>query len=132
MGLQTDREGNFYYAKSARHALPALVPHHGTLLKVSKDGARTDILASGFRAANGVCVNDDGTFFVTDQEGHWMPKNRINLVRPPARFYGTMWAYEHPDRAAASETEPPLVSLTNDRDRSPAEPPPGTHATSGP
>ena len=43
MGLQTDAEGNFYYAKSGRHALPALVPHHGTLLKVSKDGARTDI-----------------------------------------------------------------------------------------
>jgi glucose/arabinose dehydrogenase len=31
MGLQTDPEGNFYYAKSGRHALPALVPHHGTL-----------------------------------------------------------------------------------------------------
>ena len=38
MDLQTDAEGNFYYAKAARHALPALVPHHGTLLKVSKDG----------------------------------------------------------------------------------------------
>ena len=30
MGLQVDAAGNFYYAKSARHALPALVPHHGT------------------------------------------------------------------------------------------------------
>ncbi|MEM7784348.1 MAG: DUF6797 domain-containing protein, partial [Planctomycetota bacterium] len=54
MGLQTDDEGNFYYAKSARHAKPALVPHHGTLLKVSPDGKKTEILASGFRAANGV------------------------------------------------------------------------------
>jgi len=35
MGLQTDRDGNFYYAKAARHALPGLVPQHGTLLKVS-------------------------------------------------------------------------------------------------
>lgn len=34
MGLQTDKEGNFYYAKSARHARRALVPQHGTLLKV--------------------------------------------------------------------------------------------------
>ncbi|MFM8218224.1 MAG: DUF6797 domain-containing protein, partial [Planctomycetaceae bacterium] len=40
MGLQTDAEGNFYYAKSARHALPALVSHHGTLLKVTPDGGR--------------------------------------------------------------------------------------------
>ncbi|HBI33515.1 MAG TPA: hypothetical protein DDY45_15865, partial [Verrucomicrobiales bacterium] len=27
MGLQTDDKGNFYYAKSARHAKDSLVPH---------------------------------------------------------------------------------------------------------
>ena len=52
MGLQTDDKGNFYYAKSARHAKTALVPHHGTLLKVSSDGSNTKILARGFRAPN--------------------------------------------------------------------------------
>jgi len=67
MDLQTDRDGNFYYAKGGRHALPAVVPQHGTLLKVSRDGSRTEIVATGFRAPNGVCVNDDGTFFITDQ-----------------------------------------------------------------
>ena len=82
MGLQTDAEGNFYYAKAARHGLPAVVPHHGTLLRVSKDGTRTEILATGFRAPNGVCLNPDGTFFLTDQEGFWTPKNRINWVKP--------------------------------------------------
>ncbi|HVK57613.1 MAG TPA: DUF6797 domain-containing protein, partial [Candidatus Kapabacteria bacterium] len=120
MGLQTDRDGNFYYAKSARHALPPLVPHHGTLLKVSKDGLRTDIIASGFRAANGVCVNDDGTFFVTDQEGHWTPKNRINYI-VPGRFYGNMWSYHHPDNSSDSAMEQPLVWITNEMDRSPGE-----------
>jgi sugar lactone lactonase YvrE len=40
---------------------PAVVPHHGTLLKVAKDGSATEILATGFRAANGVCVEPDGT-----------------------------------------------------------------------
>ena len=87
MGLQTDAAGNFYYAKGARHALPALVPQHGTLLRVSADGSRTDILANGFRAPNGVCLNPDGTWFVTDQEGHWTPKNRINLITPAGGFY---------------------------------------------
>ncbi|HTO02133.1 MAG TPA: DUF6797 domain-containing protein, partial [Opitutus sp.] len=87
MGLQTDAEGNFYYAKSARHDRTALVPQHGTLLKISADGATTEILANGFRAANGVCVNPDGSFYVTDQEGHWMPMNRINRV-VPGKFYG--------------------------------------------
>ena len=120
MGLQTDREGNFYYAKSARHALPALVPHHGTLLKVSKDGSRTDIIANGFRAANGVCVNDDGTFFVTDQEGHWTPKNRINWVHRGG-FYGNMFGYHDRTSSADSDMEQPLVWITNDMDRSPGE-----------
>jgi hypothetical protein len=87
MGLQIDDAGNFYYAKSGRHALDSVVPQHGTLLKVSADGSKTEILATGFRAANGVCVNDDGTFFVTDQEGFWTPKNRINRVKPGG-FYG--------------------------------------------
>jgi len=120
MGLQTDAEGNFYYAKSGRHALPALVPHHGTLLKVSKDGGKTEILATGFRAANGVCLNPDGTFFVTDQEGFWTPKNRINLVEKGG-FYGNMWGYTDVTDTSDSAMKQPLCWITNEFDRSPAE-----------
>lgn len=120
MGLQTDAEGNFYYAKAARHGLPALVPHHGTLLRVSKDGTRTDILATGFRAPNGVCVNPDGTFFLSDQEGFWTPKNRINCVKGGG-FYGNMWGYHNVTDTSDSAMEPPVCWITNDMDRSPAE-----------
>jgi hypothetical protein len=125
MGLQTDAAGNFYYAKSARHALPAIVPHHGTLLRIQADGSRTDILAHGFRAANGVCLNPDGSFVVTDQEGHWNPKNRINWVttNPSGRlkFYGNMLGYTDVTDSADSAMEPPLCWITNAFDRSPAE-----------
>ncbi|MBI1313382.1 heme-binding protein [bacterium] len=120
MGLQTDAEGNFYYAKSARHALPAVVPHHGTLLKVAKDGSSTEILATGFRAANGVCLNPDGSFIVTDQEGHWNPKNRINWVRPGG-FYGNMFGYHDVTDDSDDAMERPLCWITNEFDRSPAE-----------
>jgi glucose/arabinose dehydrogenase len=120
MGLQTDDAGNFYYAKSGRHALDSVVPQHGTLLKVSADGSKTEILATGFRAANGVCVNDDGTFFVTDQEGFWTPKNRINRVKPGG-FYGNMFGYTSVTDTADSAMEPPMVWMTNAKDRSPAE-----------
>lgn len=120
MGLQTDTAGDFYYAKSARHAKPPLVPQHGTLLRVKKDGSKTEIVANGFRAANGVSVNDDGTFYVTDQEGHWTPKNRINLVRE-GRFYGNIWSYGAPEDKSDRAMEQPLVWLTNEFDRSPGE-----------
>lgn len=120
MGLQTDEQGNFYYAKSARHARVAVVPHHGTLLKVSYDGEKTEIVATGFRAANGVCLNDDGTFFVTDQEGHWNPKNRINWVRKGG-FYGNMMGYHDVTDSSDEAMDPPLCWITNEFDRSPSE-----------
>ena len=120
MGLQTDDIGNLYYAKSARHALPAVVPHHGTLLKVDPDGESTTIVANGFRAANGVCVNSDGTIIVTDQEGHWNPKNRINWVREGG-FYGNMFGYHDVADDSDSAMEKPLCWITNAFDRSPAE-----------
>ena len=120
MGLQRDEEGSLYYAKSARHALKAVVPHHGTLLRVAADGSKTDIVATGFRAANGVCLNDDGSFIVTDQEGHWNPKNRINWVRPGG-FYGNMYGYHDVTDSSDEAMQQPLCWITNSFDRSPAE-----------
>ncbi|WDI42209.1 DUF6797 domain-containing protein [Bremerella sp. P1] len=120
MGLQVDDDGNFYYAKSARHAKTAVVPHHGTLLRVSPDGRKTDILATGFRAANGVCLNPDGSFVVTDQEGHWNPKNRINWVEEGG-FYGNMYGYHDVTDESDEAMDPPLCWITNEFDRSPAE-----------
>jgi hypothetical protein len=97
-----------------------VVPHHGTLLRVSADGSTTDILATGFRAANGVCLNGDGTFVVTDQEGHWNPKNRINWVKP-GKFYGNMFGYHDVTDSSDAAMEQPLCWITNAFDRSPGE-----------
>ncbi|WP_113925686.1 DUF6797 domain-containing protein [Cognataquiflexum aquatile] len=120
MGLQADKAGNLYYAKSARHAREALVPQHGTLIKVSADGLRTEIIATGFRAANGVCLNPDGTFIVTDQEGHWNPMNRINWVKKGG-FYGNMFGYNPPADSTEKGMELPLVWVDRERDQSPSE-----------
>ena len=120
MGLQVDAEGNLYYAKAARHGLKAVVPQHGTLLKIAKGGGPTEILATGFRAPNGVCLNPDGTFFLTDQEGFWLPKNRINWVKRGG-FYGNMWGYHDISDSSDEAMEPPVCWITNAFDRSPAE-----------
>ena len=120
MGLQTDDDGNFYYAKSARHARTSLVPQHGTLIRVSADGSESKIIANGFRAANGVLLNPDGSFIVTDQEGHWNPMNRINWVQEGG-FYGNMFGYGAPADSSDDAMIHPLVWIDQKIDRSPAE-----------
>jgi hypothetical protein len=117
MDLQTDAGGNFYYAKSARHAKTPLVPHHGTLIKVSADGQKSEIVCNGFRAANGVGIGPQGELATSDQEGHWTPANRINLVKPGG-FYGNMWSYHVGDEP--TDYVPPVVWLPKNVDRSPA------------
>ncbi|MEM9327415.1 MAG: DUF6797 domain-containing protein [Bacteroidota bacterium] len=121
MGLQADREGNLYYAKSGRHAREALIPQHGTLLKVSRDGSNTEVVATGFRAANGVCINPDGGFIVTDQQGYWNPMNRINWIDTKGKFYGNMWGYDPPQDTSRAAMEPPMVWVDMEFDRSPSE-----------
>jgi hypothetical protein len=117
MDLQTDKQGNFYYAKSARHALDSVVPHHGTLIKVSSDGTTSEIVCNGFRAANGVGIGPDGELATSDQEGHWTPANRINLCKPGG-FYGNMYSFHRGERPTTYD--PPLVWLPKSVDRSPA------------
>lgn len=121
MGLQADKQGNLYYAKSGRHAREALIPQHGTLLKVSKDGAKTEIIATGFRAANGVCINPDGSFIVTDQQGYWNPMNRVNWIEGKGNFYGNMWGYNPPKDSSLAGMVPPMVWIDMEFDRSPSE-----------
>lgn len=121
MGLQTDQQGNFYYAKSGRHAREALVPQHGTLLKVSRDGSKTQTIATGFRAANGVCINPDGSFIVTDQQGYWNPMNRVNWVEGTDNFYGNMWGYDPPKDSTRTAMKQPMVWIDMEFDRSPSE-----------
>ena len=82
MDLQQGPDGNLYYMKGARHAKEAVFPHHGTLIKVSKDGSKSEIVAGGFRAPNGLLMNKDGSIITSDQEGHWVPKNKINWGEP--------------------------------------------------
>lgn len=118
MDLQTDAEGNFYYAKAARHALDAVVPQHGTLIKVSPDGSKSQIVCNGFRAPNGVGLGPRGEIALSDQEGHWVPANRISLVKPGG-FYGNMFSYHRGERP--SSYDPPVVWLPKNVDRSPAE-----------
>ena len=94
--LDRDREGNFYFAKAARHALPAKVKHHGVIFKMDPEGKSLEVVCTGFRVPNGVAVGPNGEITTSDQEGHWIPSTRVNLCSPGS-FHGYKWGGSIPD-----------------------------------
>ncbi len=92
--LQTDPQGNFYFAKAGPvnnggRGFMTILKHHGTLMRVSKDGSKLEVVASGFRAPNGIGVGPNGELTTGENEGTWTPRCRINWVKPGG-FYGVV------------------------------------------
>jgi hypothetical protein len=120
MDLQTDSEGNFYYCVDGNQ-IPVNVPMHGAVLKVSKDGKKTEVICTGVRAANGAGMSPDDQFVCADNQGHWTPVCRINLVKPGG-FYGYCGdprAVSKEDFAKAPKVyDPPLCWIPYEKDNS--------------
>ncbi len=87
LDLHTDSEGNFFFAKGAPWTPDVTSPHQGTLIKVSKDGRRMEVYATGFRAPNGSSIGPRDEITVSDNQGHWMPSSKVNWVKKGG-FYG--------------------------------------------
>ena len=102
--LQADRAGNFYYVRCGQRVDPAL-PLQGGLVKVSRDGKKSELIATGLRAANGLCVGPNDEITCADNQGNWIPASRLNSVERGG-FYGYI---PHARRdPLPSEADPPL------------------------
>jgi hypothetical protein len=127
--LQTDKAGNFYFAKAnpvnsggggfGNHKASAgngvVCSHAGGLFKVGKDGKKFEMIASGFRAPNGIGVSRDGQVTTSDNEGTWVPTTPINWVKPGG-FHGVINNLTPTN--VASAFIPPLAWLAKDYDNS--------------
>jgi hypothetical protein len=89
LDLQTDSKGDFFFFKSSPWQPHVTSPHQGTLLKVSQDGSELEVFATGFRAPNGSAIGPHDEITVSDNQGHWMPASKLNLVTKGG-FYGMM------------------------------------------
>ncbi len=74
--LETDPDGNFYYAKCADGTA-----HGGTVMKVSKYGETAEVFATGIRNCNGLGMGPGGELTEADNEGEWVPASRIDFVK---------------------------------------------------
>ncbi|MGE3807498.1 MAG: DUF6797 domain-containing protein, partial [Gemmataceae bacterium] len=73
-GLERDRAGNFYTASGNQG-----------LLRISADGQKADVLATGFRNPDGLGLLPDGTLTVPCSEGEWTPASMICARKPDAK-----------------------------------------------
>ncbi|HEX3134345.1 MAG TPA: hypothetical protein VHX44_12275, partial [Planctomycetota bacterium] len=115
LDLQTDKAGNFYYAKGSPWPPQVTSPHQGCLMKVAKDGSKLEIFATGLRAPNGMGMgpNDELTF--SDNQGHWMPACKVNWVKQ-GEFYGMVPAAHR--EPAPTDFAKPLFWLPMSMDNS--------------
>lgn len=84
--LQTDKEGNFYFAKSAPvlsggRGFAPWTEHNGTVLKVSPDGKKLETVAWGLRAPGGVGIGPNGEITTGENEGSYVPRCKITWSR---------------------------------------------------
>ncbi len=114
LNLDTDSKGNFYFTKGgdlgqAKHA------HHGCFLRVSADGKKLDVIATGLRAPNGMSVGPNDEFTSSDNEGNWVPTSRVNVMKPGG-FYGHVFtAHRGTD---PDDYDKPLFWLAYNQDNS--------------
>jgi azurin len=86
-GLERDSAGHFYTATGNQG-----------LVRISADGRRADVIATGLRNPDGVGLLRDGTVTAPCSEGEWTPASMICAVRPP-----TTTAAEAVSHAASSK-----------------------------
>ena len=85
--LQTDSQGNFYFLKGGPvnpggRGWGPLSDHHGCIFKVSPDGRKFEVYATGIRAPNGMGVGPNGEISNGDNQGTWVPADYIHLSKP--------------------------------------------------
>jgi cytochrome c len=117
------QEGYFYATLSMAMRLMAnekQQPDRGKTIKIGMDG-RYESVNFGLRTPNGIGVGPGNDLFVTDNQGEWLPGNKLIHVKPGA-YHGMRWGL--PDSLAEIVTEtPPAIWLPeHEIANSPSEP----------
>lgn len=120
-GLETDKEGNFYFAKASPvrpggRGFDKILPHNGAFVKISADGNRLYTIGTGLRAPGGIGIGPNGEITTGENEGTWQPCCKINFYQPEngTPFFGV----EDSRQENKSEFTEPLCYLPMSVDNS--------------
>ncbi|TDE15250.1 PA14 domain-containing protein [Dyadobacter psychrotolerans] len=96
------------------------IPDRGKVVKISKKDGSLTFVASGLRTPNGIGLGVDNEIFIADNQGDWLPANKIIHLQEGA-WYGSR-SVDFEGTANTKET-PPVVWLTQDEiGNSPSQP----------
>ncbi len=115
-------EGHFYVTLGMAMRLMSdekQKPDRGRTIKISMDGSY-EWINYGLRMPNGIGLGNDGELFETDNQGEWIPANKLIHVKKGV-FNGMHWGL--PDSLPAPPTAPPAIWLPEDEiANSPSQP----------
>ncbi|MCF2489302.1 PA14 domain-containing protein [Dyadobacter sp. CY347] len=96
------------------------IPDRGKAIKISKKDGSFTFVASGLRTPNGIGLGVDDEIFIADNQGDWLPANKIIHLQEGA-WYGSR-SVDFEGTANRKET-PPVMWLTQDEiGNSPSQP----------
>ncbi len=84
-GLERDAAGNFYTASGNQG-----------VVRISPDGKRADVVATGFRNPDGLGVSPDGLLTVPCSEGNWTPASMICATKLTSTTVAPYFGYPGP------------------------------------
>ncbi|MES2440980.1 MAG: DUF6797 domain-containing protein [Verrucomicrobiota bacterium] len=94
--LQTDKGGNFYFSKASPvkgggRGFDRILANNGTIVKISPDGKKSEVIATGLRAPGGLGVGPNGEVTTGENEGTNQPCCKINFMPGGSKplFFGT-------------------------------------------
>lgn len=94
-------------------------PDRGRTIRIARDGSFEQV-NGGLRTPNGIGIGVDNELFITDNQGQWLPANKLIHVRK-GDFHGMRWNL--PDSLSHIEMVPPTIWLPQDEiANSPSEP----------
>lgn len=97
-------------------------PDRGKALKIDPETGAYEFVASGLRSPNGVGTGVDGEVFITDNQGDWLPANKLIHLQKGA-FYGHRDV--DPQGTANLDVTPPALYLPHNLiANSPSQPAP--------
>ncbi|MDH5604975.1 MAG: cytochrome C, partial [Cyclobacteriaceae bacterium] len=116
------KDGYFYMSLSLAMRMMSnerQQPDRGRVIKISRNGDY-EWINYGLRTPNGIGLGPENELFVTDNQGQWLPANKLIHVKK-GDFHGMRWIFANPDEAP--EMTPPTLWLPEDEiGNSPSDP----------